>query len=95
MRHPFELKITELEAIDFDTNRELTPEETKDICGGKGKKWHNIKPIEPPKFTTLALGEEGGDVFTTQALGEEGGDISPPPSVTTFALGEEGGNYLS
>ncbi|CAH1204120.1 hypothetical protein PAECIP111893_02146 [Paenibacillus plantiphilus] len=24
-------------------------------------------------YTTLAIGEEGGDIFTTMAIGEEGG----------------------
>jgi hypothetical protein len=56
------------------------------------------KPIGPPDYTTLALGEEGGDippVMTTRAWGEEGGDGPPligPPEVTTMAIGEEGGD---
>jgi hypothetical protein len=38
-------------------------------------------PIEPPKYTTLALGEEGG--FDPPSL--------KPPEVTTLAIDEEGG----
>jgi hypothetical protein len=33
------------------------------------------KPEQPPQATTLAIGEEGGDVMTTMALGEEGGSL--------------------
>jgi hypothetical protein len=51
------------------------------------------------RFTTQAIGEEGG-IVTTQAVGEEGGvfppprpprPLPPPGAVTTQALGEEGG----
>lgn len=45
-----------------------------------------------PKYTTLALGEEGP--ITTLALGEEGGGgttILGGEEATTLALGEEGG----
>ncbi|AUS99897.1 hypothetical protein CLI64_05560 [Nostoc sp. CENA543] len=72
MKHPFDLNIADLEALNLET-QELTDEEADQVTGG-------LKPI----FTTLALGEEGGDA-TTLALGEEGGDF------TTLALGEEGG----
>ncbi len=56
-------------------------------------------PIGLPEdsvFTTLALGEEGGDfesgwpVVTTQALGEEGDPGLDEGVVTTAAIGEEG-----
>lgn len=56
------------------------------------------------KYTTLAVGEEGGDLghdlgpgMSTRALGEEGGVATDsPPSgddqtFTTMAVGEEGG----
>lgn len=58
------------------------------------------KPIDPPKYTTLALGEEGGfdpPEVTTHAVGEEGGSdprLIGPPEATTLALGEEGGDAL-
>lgn len=45
-----------------------------------------------PKYTTLALGEEGP--ITTLAIGEEGGGgttILGGEEATTLALGEEGG----
>jgi Ca2+-binding RTX toxin-like protein len=67
--------------------------------------WLDDEPI----YTTLALGEEGGDGdVTTLAIGEEGGDFCPPVDyfeattkaigeeggwATTFALGEEGGDW--
>lgn len=38
------------------------------------------QPINPPIYTTLALGEEGGwhpPEVTTMALGEEGGSLDP------------------
>ena len=82
MRHPFELKISDLEAVKLDAVRELTDEETKQISGGGSE-----------LVTTLALGEEGGhEPVTTLALGEEGG-YPRPPFATTRALGEEGGGF--
>ena len=42
---------------------------------------------ESDKYTTNAMGEEGGDMKTTLATGEEGGAM-----VTTNAIGEEGGH---
>jgi len=43
-----------------------------------------VPAVDPPRPTTLALGEEGGPRPTTLAIGEEGGP-------TTEAIGEEGG----
>lgn len=53
------------------------------------------------RYTTQALGEEGGrgdygrggGRYTTQALGEEGGGGHGGGRYTTYALGEEGGGY--
>ena len=50
------------------------------------------QPIDPPIYTTLAIGEEGGDCRPikppiTKALCEDGGPIA-----TTQAIGEEGGD---
>lgn len=51
---------------------------------------------EEPVFTTLAVGEEGGDfdggeeVVTPLALGEEGDPGSGDPIATTLMVGEEG-----
>lgn len=73
MHHPFELEIFDLEAVNFNIEAELTDEETTKVSGGrvltKGL-WEAggfpcpvrppIRPIKPPIFTTLALGEEGG-----------------------------------
>lgn len=99
MKHPFDLQLSDLEALDLDLEEQLTDEEAAQVGGG-------LK-----NYTTQALGEEGGDCprprpkprpvkphkppeATTFALGEEGGGpIYPicPPEVTTLALGEEGG----
>lgn len=73
MKHPFETDLSKLKQIDFDFLEDISDDELEKVHGGKS-------------FTTLALGEEGGDV-TTLALGEEGGDLP-----TTMALGEEGGH---
>lgn len=52
---------------------------------------------EPGKYTTMAVGEEGGGLedhnMSTRMLGEEGGDASKP--FTTLAIGEEGGEEVS
>lgn len=45
--------------------------------GEEGGRYSPAKPIDrppgkPPEYTTLAVGEEGGE-FTTLAIGEEGG----------------------
>lgn len=53
--------------------REISTEEVSQVSGGC------------PTYTTLRVGEEGGDPVTTMAIGEEGGDL------TTMAVGEEGG----
>ncbi len=97
MSHPFDLNPSELEAMELDFEHQLTDEEAARVGGGQ------------TTYTTLALGEEGGDdcyiakplsfpyskppEFTTKALGEEGGDLAPP-EVTTLAIGEEGGCFL-
>lgn len=107
MRHPFDLKPTELETVELEFVEEITSEEAAKVGGG-----YSIA-------TTKAFGEEGGcdypikptePIFTTQALGEEGGwcpvplpeplplpkplPIKPPIEVTTLAIGEEGGECL-
>jgi hypothetical protein len=93
MRHPFELELCDLEAVEFNVVEELTDEEAANIGGGR-KFTTQALGEEGGEVTTLAVGEEGGGV-TTQALGEEGGVIRPPkpPFATTRALGEEGGCY--
>jgi hypothetical protein len=62
MHHPFALNLSDLEVIEQDFVESLSNEEATQVQGGG------------EVFTTLALGEEGGDV-TTLALGEEGGSI--------------------
>ena len=90
MNHPFDLDPAELEALDLDFEETLTDEEAADIGGGI-------------RYTTLALGEEGGSspvqCISAPCPGSEGGGGFPPfpgprvfpPPVTTLAIGEEGG----
>ncbi|AUB41754.1 hypothetical protein COO91_07821 [Nostoc flagelliforme CCNUN1] len=97
MKHPFDLKIAELESIDLKITA-LSDDEANQVCGGfatvtkaigeEGGRVTTLAIVEEGgTATTLALGEEGG-VATTKAVGEEGG------RVTTLALGEEGGGDL-
>jgi hypothetical protein len=87
MRHPFDLELSELETIEFNLLEELTDEEAATIAGGYhipptagsepsgGNVSSSLQLSEDGVyFTTLMLGEEGGNVMTTLALGEEGGD---------------------
>lgn len=97
MRHPFDLTLADLEAIDLEFEEPLTPEEAAQVGGGliyttlalgeeggsypphpapfpKPPRRHPLppRPIHPPEVTTMAIGEEGGEM-TTMAIGEEGG----------------------
>jgi hypothetical protein len=62
MRHPFELRLSDLEAIELQEIEKTTEEEIAKVKGGG----------ELPKRTTEAVGEEGGQP-TTLSLREEGG----------------------
>ncbi|PSB20737.1 hypothetical protein C7B61_22175 [filamentous cyanobacterium CCP1] len=101
MRHPFDLNLDEIEAIDLEFLEELSEAESSQVDGSF-------------RSTTKALGEEGGGFpvpapkpypsprshprphpiappeVTTLALGEEGGEWA-----TTLALGEEGGDVVT
>jgi hypothetical protein len=50
MRHPFDLNSSDLEAVDLDFEEQLTDEEATRVGGAL-------------TYTTLALGEEGGDCY--------------------------------
>lgn len=97
--HPFGLTVNELEevlkpsSVDKNSSQELPPNSNASL------------PVttqvnrEEGEATTLAVGEEGGDLpppieedVTTERMGEEGG-MEPEESrdVMTMALGEEGG----
>lgn len=86
MIHPFDLDPAELEAMDLDFEEELTDEEAAQVGGGL-------------MATTMAVGEEGGEIVCISAPcpGSETGEHPPkpipidPPDMTTLALGEEGG----
>lgn len=92
MNHPFDLDPAELEAMDLDFEETLTEEEAAHIGGGI-------------RYTTLALGEEGGSgpvqCISAPCPGSEGGGGFPvplptpifDPPATTLAIGEEGGGY--
>ncbi|MEG4940621.1 hypothetical protein [Microcoleus sp. F4-D5] len=91
MNHPFDLDPAELEAMDLDFGEPLTDEEAAHIRGGI-------------RYTTLALGEEGGggpiQCISAPCPGSEGGGEGfprPPlfdPPMTTMAVGEEGGGPI-
>lgn len=81
MRHPFDLELGELEAIDLDFAEELTTEEAERVGGGL-------------YATTMALGEEGGSGFPPLLNPPIDGKPKPTPIepiFTTLAIGEEGG----
>lgn len=95
MKHPFELEIGDLEAIDLEFEESLALDEAAQVDGGVAMLTTNIvgeesgepdyyprpfphfpkpsikfpidsKPpiyLEPPIYTTLALGEEGGSYY--------------------------------
>ena len=85
MKHPFDLKISELESVDLKITV-LSDDEANQVCGGIATVTKAVGE-KGGRATTQAVGEEGGG-FTTLALGEEGGGF------TTLALGEEGGGNL-
>ena len=74
MNHPFALELSDLEAVDLDFEEYLTDQEAAQVGGADkqvttlsygeegGKRWSPpIKPQpDPPRYTTQALGEEGG-----------------------------------
>ncbi len=98
MSHPFELQLTELQAVFDSPSASLDVQESSVTTNSD----NTSMPIDPTQgetedsnvvtqaleedggFTTQSLAEDGGD-FTSMALGEEGGDV------TTMMLGEEGG----
>ena len=93
MNHPFNLNLSDLEAVDLDFEEQLSVEEAEKVGGGT-------------IFTTLALGEEGGcypPIIKDPCYPRPPIKwplpcelpIDPPgepPEVTTLALGEEGGD---
>ncbi|WP_375452997.1 hypothetical protein [uncultured Nostoc sp.] len=70
MKHPFDLKISELESVDLKITA-LSDDEANQVCGGFATVTKAVGE-EGGRLTTQALGEESGR-FTTLALGEEGG----------------------
>jgi hypothetical protein len=98
MSHPFEMNLSDLEALDLEFEEKLTNQEAATIGGGSD-------------FTTLALGEEGGDGWQPikpPRFWSPPIKIPPchkppvkppcqppidPPIYTTLALGEEGGDF--
>lgn len=100
MRHPFDLGLNEITAIDSEVLElefleDLSEPESSQVDGSLRYTTQAIgeeggyfptpapkprprptyprpRPISPPEATTLALGEEGGEM-TTLAIGEEGG----------------------
>jgi hypothetical protein len=93
MDHPFDLDAAQLEAINFGFEETLSADALIDLIGGA---------IGGIIFTTLAMGEEGGDCpidcISAPCPGSEGGGGGFPvgpifePPMTTMAMGEEGGD---
>ncbi len=83
MSHPFDLDISDLEAIKLDFEEEVTDQEAATVGGGR-------KVVNGGgSVTTLALGEEGGSIQPIIPI------IQPElPIYTTLAMGEEGGGFL-
>ena len=80
MRHPFELKISELENINFELE-ELNEKTAENVTGGTGTFSVDFVGLTADNSnvagggaTTMATHEEGGDNFTSMATHEEGGD---------------------
>jgi hypothetical protein len=78
MRHPFELELGELEAIDLHFEEYITDEEAAQVGGGilpggcvvtqslletGGPSIPTLPPNKPPTYTTMAVGEEGGGSY--------------------------------
>lgn len=81
MSHPFDLNPFELETMELDFEQQLTDEEAARVGGGQ------------TTYTTLALGEEGGDYcYSPKPQPLKPRPFPAPPEVTTKALGEEGGD---
>lgn len=90
MKHPFGMNSKQLKPVS-DSLQELDNSQVEHIAGGAStstftswfqttcRKWFG-KPGN--EITTLALGEEGGDMATTLAIGEEGGDSFSTSSFT-------------
>ena len=86
MNHPFGLALSELQVALNSQSVSLNPHKDSLTVDRSDVGLTYI-------VTTLAFGEEGGEI-TTQALGEEGGvtdSLTEGGEVTTQALGEEGG----
>jgi hypothetical protein len=84
MRHPFDLNPNEIEAIDLEFLEELSEAESSHIDGSL-------------RYTTMALGEEGGWEPTPSPKPRPSPRPRPidPPEATTLALGEEGGEVTT
>ena len=100
MSHPFDLNLSDLEAIEIDFEKQLTDEESAQVSGGGhiqcisapcpgSEGGGSTRPpsfeFPPIKFPVGEKPPKDPPTFTTKAGGEEGGDV------TTLALGEEGG----
>lgn len=98
MSHPFNLNLSDLEAIEIDFGEELTDEEAARVSGG-----HNdVQCISAP----CPGSETGGSIFPSIPLPirfsvPKFSNINlppfnqpePEPDVTTLAVGEEGGGW--
>lgn len=79
MHHPFNLSIDELVAINIDGVAQLTDDESATIQGGNPYVSQTLTAVGPNES-----GEAGGSP-TTLAVGEEGGDM-PGDGMLPFPL---------
>jgi hypothetical protein len=104
MQHPFELKITDLQAIDFEI-QDLPAHESSEIVGGTATLSANAEAGGGGGITADGVGpNEVGGPFTPPMGGgitadgvgpnEVGGPLMPSP-IATRAWGEQGGGCPS
>lgn len=93
MRHPFDLKQSELTAIELDFEETLTDREAQQVGGGLR---YSCPPIKPPHYLGPPIQlPPDCEIKPIPLPLPIPCDPSPPickePIVTTLALGEEGG----
>jgi hypothetical protein len=107
MQHPFELKIADLQAIDFEIE-DLTPRASAEVIGGTATIAANLEagggggitadgvgPNEVGGPFTPPMGNGGGITADGVGPNEVGGPLMPSPLFFTKSVGEQGGGVLT
>ncbi len=68
MRHPFDLNMNELEAINDRRFTQLSDSESAAVSGGFPPIPDLPNSLEDPTVTTYAMGEEGGSWFYNDGI---------------------------